>query len=167
MKRSRACAAAWRSPFVLVLLPALLAVLLPEAAPAQGGPAGAMRPKERIALCRDRALHGNPNPVSEEEAMRVGGHTTRPQILFQAKPVYTAEARKQHAQGTVIAEVLIDREGCIQQARILKGLPMGLDKAALDAVKQWVFEPARLDGKPVPVFYVVTLNFQDPDEAGR
>ena len=150
------------SPFVLALL---LAGLLPEATAAQTRaertePAGEMSQKERIALCRDRLLNGNPAPVPEEEARRTGGSVTRPQIISQARPEYTIEARKQRLQGTVIVEALIDRDGCIQQARVLKGLPMGLDQAALDAVKQWVFLPARLDGKPVAVFYVLITGFQ-------
>jgi TonB family protein len=161
------------SPFVLALL---LACLLPETAAAQTHharpteptePAGEMSQKERIALCRDRLLNGNPNPVTEEEAKRTGGPVTRPQIIAQTRPEYTVEARKARLQGTVILEVMIDREGCIQQARVLKGLPMGLDQAALDAVKQWVFLPARLDSKPVAVFYVLTTSFQLMDADAR
>jgi len=44
--------------------------------------------------------------------------------------------------------------------RVLKGQPMGLDKAAVDAVQRWRFKPAMLAGKPVKVYYVLTVNFQ-------
>lgn len=152
------------SPFALVLL---AAGLLPAAVTAQDAPAGEMSQEARIALCRDRALNGNPNPVPEEEALRVSGSVTRPQLLFRSRPEYTIEARKARLQGTVICEAVIDRDGCVQQARVLKGLPMGLDQAALDAIKQWVFLPARLDGKPVAVFYVLTTNFQIMDADSR
>ena len=146
--------------FAAWIVPSALLLLLAGPALAQDAPAEEMSQKERIALCHDRAVNGNPNPVPDEEALRISGPVTRPQIIAQAKPEYTIEARKARLQGTVICEVLIDREGCIQRARVLKGLPMGLDQAALDAIKQWVFLPARMDGKPVPVFYVLTTSFQ-------
>jgi TonB family protein len=44
--------------------------------------------------------------------------------------------------------------------RVLKGLPMGLDHAAVDAVQKWKFKPATLEGRPVKVYYVLTVNFQ-------
>ncbi len=43
--------------------------------------------------------------------------------------------------------------------RVLKALPMGLDHAAVDAVKKWRFKPATLNGRPVNVYYVLTVNF--------
>jgi len=42
---------------------------------------------------------------------------------------------------------------------VIKGLPMGLDKAALDAVSQWRFKPATLQGRPVKVYYNLTVRF--------
>lgn len=45
-------------------------------------------------------------------------------------------------------------------AHVLKPLPMGLDRAALDAVAKWRFKPATLQGKPVKVYYTLTVNFQ-------
>lgn len=66
-------------------------------------------------------------------------------------------------QGVVILESVIDREGRVGQVRILKGLPMGLSEKAVEAVRKWRFKPALLDGKPVPVFYNLTVNFElDP-----
>ena len=55
---------------------------------------------------------------------------------------------------------MIDRQGNVTEARILKPLPLGLDQAALNAVRQWKFKPGTLNGQPVPVYYNLTVNFR-------
>jgi periplasmic protein TonB len=59
----------------------------------------------------------------------------------------------------VIIEAIIDQNGNVTDARVLKGLPMGLDDAALSAVKRWKFLPGTLNGTPVPVYYNLTVIF--------
>jgi TonB family protein len=93
--------------------------------------------------------------------LRVGGKLSRPEILHQVKPETTEEAlRHQGFSGTVILETIIDTEGKVTDVRVLKGQPMGLTEAAVNAVKQWTFKPATLDGQPVQVFYVLTVDFK-------
>jgi TonB family protein len=94
---------------------------------------------------------------------RVGGEVTRPEILSMTKPVYTEAARRARVTGTVIVEAVIDEQGNVTEARVLKGLPMGLDQAALDAIQAWKFKPATLQGRPVRVYYVLTVNFNVDD----
>jgi TonB family protein len=60
----------------------------------------------------------------------------------------------------VIVEAIIDEQGGVKVTRVLKGIPMGLDQSAVEAAKTWKFKPATLDGRPVPVYYVLTVNFQ-------
>jgi protein TonB len=90
----------------------------------------------------------------------VGGAVVRPEKISGNSPVYTEVARKARVQGVVIVEAIIDERGNVVNARILKGLPMGLDKAALEAVQRWKFKPATLENKPVKVYYTLTVNFQ-------
>jgi TonB family protein len=94
------------------------------------------------------------------QPLRVGGGVKGPEVLSRVNPSYTLEARIARAEGVVVLEALIDREGNVQDVRVLKGLPHGLDRVAVDAVKQWKFRPATLDGKPVEVYFVVTVNFR-------
>lgn len=54
----------------------------------------------------------------------------------------------------------MNKRGNIADAHVIKGLPMRLDNAALDAVRKWKFKPATLGGRPVAVYYTVTVNFQ-------
>jgi TonB family protein len=98
-------------------------------------------------------------PPADTEPLRVGGDVTKPIKVGGPPPVYTEMARKARLQGVVILEAIIDRDGCISNAQILKGMPMGLDQSALDAMKQWAFAPATLYGHPVKVFYTLTVNF--------
>ena len=81
-------------------------------------------------------------------------------ILPRVEPEYTELARKARIEGVVIIEAIIDRNGNVTDARALKPLPLGLDLAALDAVKKWKFKPGTLNGQPVPVIYNLTVNFR-------
>jgi TonB family protein len=127
--------------------------------------------RARSTICR--ALRGDnlpskqlvlrevdPRPADRESPLRVGGAVTRPEKVYAPPPVYTEEARKQRARGVVIIEAVIDAQGCILDDHILKGMPLGLSRTALAAVEKWVFEPAKLAGKPVKVYYTLTVNFQ-------
>lgn len=83
----------------------------------------------------------------------------RPEVVRQVQPRYTELARRSGVQGTVIVEAVIDEQGNVTGARVLRGLPMGLDKAAVEAIQQWRFKPATLANKPVKVFFTLTINF--------
>ncbi len=90
---------------------------------------------------------------------RVGGDVMRPEKISGSPPVYTVEARKDRVTGVVILEAVIDEQGNVTDVKVLKGLPAGLDQAAVKAVESWKFNPATLDGRPVPVYYTLTVNF--------
>jgi TonB family protein len=92
--------------------------------------------------------------------LHVEGEVTKPSKLYAPMPVYTEVARKARLQGVVVMEAVIDQDGCVVQPHVLKGMPMGLDSAAVMAVQHWVFAPATLAGRPVKVFYTVTVNFR-------
>jgi TonB family protein len=113
-------------------------------------------------------LLGHIAPALAQEApragpYRVGGAVSRPEIVSQTRPVYTELARRNRVTGTVIVEAVIDEQGTVTDVRVLKGLPMGLDRSAVEAIKTWKFKPATLEGRPVPVYYVLTVNFQVDD----
>jgi protein TonB len=95
-----------------------------------------------------------------DSPVRVGGNVKAPIVVKRVDPIYNETARKARIQGFVIIEAVIDREGNVTEARIIKPLPLGLDMAALNAVKQWKFKPGTLNGQPVPVYYNLTVNFR-------
>jgi outer membrane biosynthesis protein TonB len=63
-------------------------------------------------------------------------------------------------EGAVLVESIIDREGCVRKMKLLKGLPKGLAEDTLKRLSLWVFSPALLEGKPVAVYYTLTVNFK-------
>lgn len=88
--------------------------------------------------------------------LRVGGSVEAPRPLVQPQPVYSQEAMAARVEGEVVLEVVVDEDGRVPDARIVKSIPL-LDQSAIDAVKQWRFVPARLNGEPVPV--IVQVHF--------
>lgn len=96
--------------------------------------------------------------------LRVGGDVKAPVVMQRVEPLFPEEARKARVAGIVILEAIIDREGNVKDAYVLKPLPFGLSEAAVDAVKQWKFRPGTLNGQPVDVVFNLTVNFRPRDE---
>ena len=92
--------------------------------------------------------------------MRVGGDVLPPVKRHAPPPRYPEIARAARIQGTVQLEAVIDATGAVTELRLVKGLPLGLDQAALDAVRRWRFEPATYNGKPVAVLYNLKIRFR-------
>jgi len=99
---------------------------------------------------------GNPGERDENGIYRVGGPIPSPSRLDVAR--YPPEAAAAGIQGNVQAEIVINEAGLVSEARVVRSVPM-LDEAALQAVRNWRFEPAVVDGRAVPVRMVVTVNF--------
>jgi protein TonB len=93
------------------------------------------------------------------EPVRVGGVISPPHKIADAAPVYPQLARAAHVSGIVIIEAIIDEQGAVRETRVLRSIPL-LDRAALDAVRQWRFTPTLLNGQVVPVVMTVTVNFK-------
>ncbi len=89
----------------------------------------------------------------------VGGLVQAAKIVRQVMPVYPPLARQARISGTVRLEAVISRDGMIQSLRVMSGQPW-LAQAALDAVRQWVYRPTRLNGEPVEVLTQVEVNFK-------
>jgi len=99
-----------------------------------------------------------PPPPPPPQVVRVGGDIKEPKKIQDKKPVYPQIAQTAKVQGVVIIEATIGPSGKVQDARVLRPIPL-LDQAALDAVRQWEYSPTLLNGVPVPVIMTVTVNF--------
>jgi len=95
------------------------------------------------------------------DASLPGNGVVIPRLLKEVKPRYTIEAMTAKIQGTVLVECVVEVDGMVRRARVVRSLdPMfGLDQSALDAVKEWQFEPGTRDGTPVPVVVTIELSF--------
>jgi len=89
----------------------------------------------------------------------VVGEVTRPVQIAGEDPIYPEIARRARIQGAVIVQATIDQEGRVTDVKLLKDLPMGLGDATVQAVRGWRFKPATLRGKPVAVYYNLTVHF--------
>jgi TonB family protein len=93
--------------------------------------------------------------------LRVGGQIKPPTKIKDVKPVYPAIAQSAHVSGVVTIEATIGEDGKVVDAKVVRSIPL-LDQAALDAVRQWEYAPTLLNGVPVPIVVIVTINFTRP-----
>jgi len=107
----------------------------PSGPPDAGGPAGAGR-----------------GPI------RVGGDLRPPLKVRHVAPVFPEIAKVAHVQGVVVIDCIIGPDGRVADVRVLHGHPL-LEGAAVDAVRQWLYRPSRLNGQPVAVVMTVTVTF--------
>ncbi|HTG35190.1 MAG TPA: TonB family protein [Thermoanaerobaculia bacterium] len=84
---------------------------------------------------------------------------SRPRPLQPIQPRYTEPARRAGVQGTVMVEAIIDEKGRATNVRVVRSLPMGLDRSAVEAIQQVTFQPAMRGGRPVKVYFNLTVNF--------
>ena len=91
---------------------------------------------------------------------KVGGGISAPQPVSTPDPEYTEQARVAKTQGTCILWLIVDDQGRPRDIRVVRGLGMGLDAKAIEAVKQWKFQPAMKDGRPVNVQISVEVGFK-------
>lgn len=91
--------------------------------------------------------------------IKVGGNVQAARLVRKVDPVYPAQARAEGIQGEVTLQILIDKTGQVVQADPIEGNPV-LAAAAIDAVRQWAYQPTLLNGQPVEVTTTVILPFR-------
>jgi TonB family protein len=95
-------------------------------------------------------------------ALKVAGGVIAGQLISKVDPIYPPIARAAHVGGTVVLHAVIGKDGTVQQLAVLSGPPM-LVGSAMDAVRQWVYQPYLLNGDPVEVDTTITVNYT-PDQ---
>ena len=83
-----------------------------------------------------------------------------PTLIREVHPIYTDDARRQHIEGDVVLEIVVRSDGSVGSIRVKRSLGGGLDQRAIDAVRQWRFNPARRHGTPVDVAVEVAVEFK-------
>lgn len=91
---------------------------------------------------------------------KVGDGVTAPQVIYKVQPRYTDEARTARVEGTVVLDVTVGSDGIPSDVVVKKSVDEGLDRNAVEAVRQWRFKPGAKDGVPVPVQAVIEINFR-------
>lgn len=81
-----------------------------------------------------------------------------PTPVTRVDPTYPEFAREAQIQGKVTLHVLVGKDGRVKNVKVIKGVT-GLNEAAVDAIKKWVFKPALSNNKPVAVWVEVPMDF--------
>jgi protein TonB len=90
----------------------------------------------------------------------IGGGVRAPIVLVSVDPEFSEEARKQKFSGNVLVGLVVDEQGNPSHVRVLRGVGLGLDEKAVEAVRQYRFKPAMKDGKPVKVELSIDVRFE-------
>jgi TonB family protein len=101
--------------------------------------------------------------ATTSSVLSVGGEVSPPVVKHRVNPQFPASARHNMGAGTsvVIATAIVTREGCVRAVNLVSQSPFPeLNGAALEALSQWTFEPARLRGEPVDVEFSLTISFR-------
>lgn len=101
---------------------------------------------------------GPPPSQPPQRPVRLHVGMQPPRRIVDVQPTYPEIAQRARIEGTVIIEAVIDTRGSIESTRVLRSFPL-LDAAAVEAVRQWKYTPALLNGVPVPVIVTVTVTF--------
>jgi len=146
-----------------ILKPRVVRVPIPDPTPDEPEPIRELQTDDQLPdVIPDDAIFGVPDappaPV-DEGPIRVGGQIKEPRKIKEVKPVYPEIARKARIEGVVILEITVNKQGKVRDVKVLRGLAMGLTEAAVEAVKQWEYEPSTLNNRPVEVLVTVTVRF--------
>jgi len=99
-------------------------------------------------------------PVTHSKGpVRVGGRVRQPKVIKQVTPRYPPLARDAHITGEVVIDAIIDEHGNVTEMKVLSGSPL-FYAAALEALREWKYEPTYLNDEPVSVQLIVTIQFR-------
>jgi protein TonB len=128
----------------------------PATQPAKPGPQQTAQPDgQQPATPVPGPAVSTPAPA---EPLRVGGNVQQAKLLRQVTPAYPVLARQARISGVVQVEATVGRDGKVLKAAALNGPPL-LRQAAVDAVRQWTYQPTTLNGQPVEVVTQVNVTF--------
>ena len=114
----------------------------------------------RPPISRPRELSDAVAPPVNPDGVRVGGNIRPPRMATRVWPAYPPAAASTEVEGIVVLTGVIASDGAMNNVHVLSSPSPDLSQAAVDAVEQWEFDPALLDGVPVETLIQVTVEFQ-------
>lgn len=112
---------------------------------------------------------GDPNATSDgvpgglpvdEPPRIITPDVQQPVLITKIEPPYPHLARITRKEGIVILQAVITKTGTVEELTLLRSADPLLDQAAMSAVKQWIYKPATINGRPIKVYFTVTVNFK-------
>jgi TonB family protein len=114
----------------------------------------------RAFTIRQRIVASMSTDYTAGSVYRVGGGVSRPTLVRKVDPEYSEIARLLKYSGTVLLSLVVGTDGQAVQLRLVKGLGLGLDEKAAEALLQWKFNPAMKEDSPVNARATVEINFR-------
>ena len=100
-------------------------------------------------------------PVPDEKGIyKVGGAVSPPKLIHSVDPKYSKEAKRAKFEGVCVVGLIVDPQGMPRDIHVTQPVGKGLDENAIKAIQHFRFEPAKLDGKPVPVEIKIEMSFR-------
>jgi TonB family protein len=93
-------------------------------------------------------------------AVDAASRVTAPALVYKTEPEYTDEARSRGIEGVTTLYIEVTKNGAVGNIKVVKSLDPGLDAKAVEAVRNWKFQPATKAGKPVTVSATIRVNFR-------
>lgn len=137
------------------------AELPPEAPVGGGGVLGGLDGGLLGGLGAGPAVAAPPPPPpapKQTQRIKLGGQVVAAKLVAQPQPIYPPLARQARIQGNVVLHAIIDKDGRVGELQVISGHPL-LVQAALEAVKNWRYQPTQLNGDPVEVDTTITVSF--------
>lgn len=135
---------------------------LPPEAPVAGGVLGGVDSGLLGGLGAGPAVAAPPPPPpaapKQTQRIKLGGQVVAAKLVAQPQPVYPPLARQARIQGNVVLHAIIDKDGRVGELQVISGHPL-LVQSALEAVKNWRYQPTQLNGDPVEVDTTITVSF--------
>lgn len=108
----------------------------------------------------EQAVQEAANQNTSSDALKIGGEVHPPSLKAKMEPSYSQDARLAQYQGTILLAIEVGVDGVAQNIRVVRSLGFGPDQKAIEAIRQWQFNPATQDGQPVKVMANVEVNFR-------
>ncbi len=110
--------------------------------------------------CPDAIPNPGPGAEAGSNVVRVRGKVEAPKLTQRVQPAYPSSLRKRGEEGVSLYEAIITTTGCVSELRLVRSSYPELDMLGMEAISQWRYTPARLDGRPVRVYLTVTVTFR-------
>jgi TonB family protein len=115
--------------------------------------------QETIGVEAERPAGAAPQLAQVSGPASKGGKIDMPKLAQMVHPVYPPDAKAAGVEGSVVLQVVLTKEGSPISLKAIASPAENLSQAAMDAVKGWRWDPAKLNGEPVEVVTDITINF--------
>jgi TonB family protein len=120
----------------------------------------ALMQDEAQPIHKARAIAISQALAGSRQVYQAASIDTAPKLIYKVEPDYTAIARATKLSGTVQLSVVVDTDGTVKNVQVIRGLGLGLDEQAVDAIESWRFKPGTQAGTPVAVQATIEVHFK-------